>query len=492
MTRITSIVMSILFLTAPSLALAATQDGTHTIDLTENWAGYVSLVIFVAAYALVVMEEHIHLRKSKPVIVAAGLIWGVVAWVYAMHGDDHTVEYAVRQNLTEYGELFLFLLAAMTYINTMDERGVFNALRAWMVSSGFSLRTVFWLTGLLSFFISPVADNLTTALLMSAVVLTVAPDNPRFVTVCCISIVVGANAGGAFSPFGDITTLMVWQKGVVKFNEFFELFIPALLNWLIPAFIMSFAVPKTRPKPLDQHFHLRHGAFVVVGLFIMTIALAVIGHRYLHLPPVMGMMTGLGILKLYGYHLTNRDLRMMSRKQMVDRGAAPMDFGGDNLGVSEAPRKAFNIFVSMKRAEWDTLMFFYGVILCVGGLSLIGYLELVSNHMYLTLGATTSNVLVGILSAIIDNIPIMYAVLTMHPDMSHGQWLLVTMTAGVGGSLLSIGSAAGVGVMGQARGIYTFFSHLKWAWAVALGYAVSILLHLWLNADSFLVASRPY
>jgi Na+/H+ antiporter NhaD/arsenite permease-like protein len=137
-------------------------------------------------------------------------------------------------------------------------------------------------------------------------------------------------------------------------------------------------------------------------------------------------------------------------------------------------------------------MFFYGVILCVGGLGLIGYLALVSRHLYLTLGATTANVLVGILSSIIDNIPIMYAVLTMHPDMSHGQWLLVTMTAGVGGSLLSIGSAAGVGVMGQARGVYTFFSHLKWAWAVALGYAVSIWLHLWLNAGTFQVAAHHY
>ncbi len=479
-------------LTFPGVAFAATEGLQHRLDLTEHWAGYLSLAIFVLAYVLVVMEEYLHLRKSKPVIVAAGLIWGIVGWVYAMHGDSHTVSNAVRANLLEYGELFLFLLAAMTYINTMDERGVFSALRAWMVSSGFSLRTVFWLTGLLSFFISPVADNLTTALLMSAVVLTVAPDNPKFVTVCCISIVVGANAGGAFSPFGDITTLMVWQAGVVKFHEFFDLFIPSLMNWLIPAFIMSFAVPKTRPKPMEQHFHLRYGAFVVVGLFILTIAMAVVGRRYLHLPPVMGMMTGLGILKLYGYHLTQRDLKKMSERRLVERGALPADFGGENLAVEEAPRKAFNIFVSMKRAEWDTLMFFYGVILCVGGLGLIGYLAFVSRHMYLGLGATTANVLVGLLSSIIDNIPVMYAVLTMHPEMSHGQWLLVTMTAGVGGSLLSIGSAAGVGVMGQARGIYTFFSHLKCAWAVALGYAVSIWLHLWLNSGTFLLSAHHY
>ena len=136
----------------------------------------------------------------------------------------------------------------------------------------------------------------------------------------------------------------------------------------------------------------------------------------------------------------------------------------------------------MKRAEWDTLMFFYGVILCVGGLGALGYLAVVSEHLYTGLGPTWANVLVGVLSAIVDNIPVMFAVLTMNPDMSLGQWLLVTLTAGVGGSLLSIGSAAGVALMGQARGIYTFFAHLKWSWAVILGYAASIWVHMTLNS----------
>jgi Na+/H+ antiporter NhaD/arsenite permease-like protein len=121
----------------------------------------------------------------------------------------------------------------------------------------------------------------------------------------------------------------------------------------------------------------------------------------------------------------------------------------------------------------------------VGALGALGYLALVSSASYATLGATQANVLVGLASAVIDNIPIMFAVLTMDPQMSHGQWLLVTMTAGVGGSLLSIGSAAGVALMGQARGVYTFFAHLKWIWAVALGYAASIWVHFLVNARFF-------
>ena len=216
-----------ILLLVPGLANAAGATGTP-IDFTAHWAGLLTLVVFVVAYSLVIAEEAIHLRKSKPVMVAAGIIWTIVALVYAQHGDTHTAEVAVRHNLLEFAELFLFLLAAMTYINTMDERGVFDALRVWLVSQGFSLRTIFWLTGLLAFFISPIADNLTTALLMATVAMAVGGTNVKFVAIACINIVVAANAGGAFSPFGDITTLMVWQKGIVQFQEFFALFLAKL------------------------------------------------------------------------------------------------------------------------------------------------------------------------------------------------------------------------------------------------------------------------
>lgn len=145
----------------------------------------------------------------------------------------------------------------------------------------------------------------------------------------------------------------------------------------------------------------------------------------------------------------------------------------------------FDIFKSIARAEWDTLMFFYGVILCVGGLGFIGYLAMASQVMYIGWGATPANVMVGILLAIVDNIPVMFAVLTMNQEMSMGQWLLVTLTAGVGGSMLSIGSAAGVALMGQARGMYTFFGHLKWTPVIALGYGASIFVHFAINGRMF-------
>ena len=150
------------------------------------------------------------------------------------------------------------------------------------------------------------------------------------------------------------------------------------------------------------------------------------------------------------------------------------------------------MFHRIASVEWDTLLFFYGVMMCVGALGLLGYLSLVSQVLYGYWGATQANVLIGAGSAVLDNIPLMYAVLTMHPDMSLGQWLLITLTTGVGGSLLSIGSAAGVALMGQARGVYTFSAHLRWTPAIAAGYAASLLTHFALNAPAFdLIVPRP-
>jgi len=463
-------------LLASPVAMAA--EGGALPAMTASTLGVLAVAIFVFAYALVIAEEFSHLRKSKPVMVAAGLIWLLVAITFTPLGYAKQVEHLVRDNLLDYAGLLLFLLSAMTFLNTMEERNIFRALRGWIVASGFSLRAIFWITGLLAFFISPFADNLTTALVMAAVVLAVAADNRKFVGVACINIVVAANAGGAFSPFGDITTLMVWQRGVVKFEEFFAIFIPSVVNWLVPAALMALTVPKRKPHAPKQRPRVKFGGYIVVGLFLSTIGLTVASHQFFHLPPFLGMMTGLGLLKVFGYIIRRQELRT---------GAiAGPEF--NSMGVPEGfkpANKPFDIYVSMKRVEWDTLMFFYGVVLCVGGLGAFGYLAALSHALYLDIGPTGANVLVGILSAIIDNIPIMFAVLSMNPDMSLGQWLLVTLTAGVGGSLLSIGSAAGVALMGQARGVYTFFTHLRWTWAIALGYAASIYVHFLINPGMF-------
>ena len=330
----------------PNLGLAQT---TTLPDFTTTPLGFIAVAIFVVAYALVMLEEVTHLKKSKVVILSAGILWALVAWRF--NASDLTgISDLVRHNLVEYTELFLFLLVAMVYINAMEDRAVFAALRTWLINKGYSLRQIFWITSSLAFLISPVADNLTTALLMCAVVMAIGGENKKFINLNCICIVVAANAGGAFSPFGDITTLMVWQKDKLPFSAFFSLFMPALVNFLIPALCMHFAIPKQQPVGHDKPVTLKIGAKRTILLFLLTIVTAVLFRNYLQLPPAIGMMTGLAYLKYFARYLRHSN--------------------------------EFDIQRRIQTVEWDTLFFFYGILFCVSALASLGYLELISTSLY--------------------------------------------------------------------------------------------------------------
>lgn len=462
----------------------------EALDYTSTPLGIAALVVFAVAYVMVVLEDVIHLRKSKPVVIAAGVIWIFVALslgglegeqltqAYAGHkwippdnpppSAGHLLETMVLHHISEYAALFLFLMVAMTYISAIAERNVFLRINAWLVSAGFGLRTIFWTTGALSFVISPIADNLTTALLMGAVVVTVGGKNIGFISLACCNVVIAANAGGAFSPFGDITTLMVWAAQKVDTFEFLSIFFPSLVNWLVPAAVMVLFVPRSKPDPLKESVELKPGWWIVTLMFLCTIATAVTFHMVLHLPPFLGMTSGLGYFFIYGYWRRLHERRM--------KMAEPLD-----------------VLRNVADVEWDTMLFFFGVIMCVGGLKELGFLQIAAQEMYAGWGATNANIAVGGISAVLDNVPVMFAVLGMDPDMgagfegelkehmAHYQWLLITLTAGVGGSMLSVGSAAGVALMGTAHGKYTFTSHLKWMPIIGVGYAASIYCHYLLN-----------
>jgi Na+/H+ antiporter NhaD/arsenite permease-like protein len=433
-------------------------------NVTHAPLAIMALFIFLFGYFLVIIEEFIQLKKSKPMLLGAGIIWVLVAWLGKENGLENITHNALRHTLTDFSELLLFVIVAMTYVNALIERKVFEVLRIWLIRKHFSYKTLFWITGTIAFFISAIADNLTTAIAMSAVIVAIGKNNGRFITLACINLVVAANAGGAFSPFGDITTLMVWQAGLVPFAQFFKLFFPSVVNFLVPALFMHFALPKGQPETETETVALTRGGKRIIFLFLLTIATAILSQSYFGLPPAMGMMIGLGYLQLFAYYTKRKE----------------------NIPTLE-------IFTAIQKLDWDTLLFFYGVIFSVGGLATLGYLEYASNILYASGNGflpphfqhLPGNVMIGLLSAIVDNIPLMFAVIKMAPSMSEGQWLLLTLTAGVGGSLLSIGSAAGIAVMGQAHKFYTFFSHLKWMWAIALGYLFSIILHLGLNANLF-------
>ncbi len=465
---------------SPSMAWADADQTAQALDLTKHWVGYASIGIFAFAYVLAMTEEVTELNKSKPMVLAASLIWAFIAAIYVGGGMGEQAGHAFRACLESYAELFLFIMVSMAYLNAMEDRGVFDNLRVWLLSKGFSYRKLFWVTGALSFLMSSICNNLTTALLMGAVILTMGKDNRRFVTLACINVVVATNAGGSFSPFGDITTLLVWQSGIVPFMDFYSLFIPAVVNFALPAAVMHFWIPTEQPAAVGKAPKMERGALSMIVLFLLTIITAVIFENMLKLPPAAGMLAGLTYLKFFSFYLQKTD-----KNQDAASGSAHLseDFGVELPTAN--PSHKFDVFKNIANLEWDTLLFFYGVMISVGGLSFIGYLSMASDVLYVGMDPSIANILVGFLSAFIDNGTIMFTVLTMHPQISQGQWLLVTLTAGVGGSLLAIGSAAGVGLMGQMKGIYTFSSHLKWMPVILLGYFSSIVTHFLINGHYF-------
>ncbi len=415
-------------------------------SLINTWVGVFSMVIFVLAYITIAMEEQLHINKAKPALFVGTFIFVLLGIYYYINGLDLGHLHKELEHLVfEIVSIFFFLFVAMTYIETLIERNVFETLKYNLIRKGYSYKKLFWVTGLLAFFISPVADNLTTALILSTVLLTLEKNNKTFLVLGAINIVVAANAGGAWSPFGDVTTLMVWAAGKGVFAEFLFLFPASFIGWVLTAFLLSRSVPKGFPAaPKDEQAQfIKPGGKVVIGLGVFTIVTAVLSHQVLNLPSFWGMMFGLSVLKLYSYTLKRRK--------------------NENI----------EIYKRIAHIENDTLLFFFGLIAAVGGLSAIGYLAVAAN-VYTHTDHTLVNTLVGLISSVIDNVPVMFAVLKANPAMDAAQWMLVTLTAGIGGSLISFGSAAGVGVMGKLRGIYTFGAHMRYFWVVAVGYVVSI------------------
>ena len=462
-----------------ALLTAAPAAASHLdsgIPATLGWPAWLAMAAFLIAMVAVTAEEFIGLRKSKPILLAAGIIWAIIAYAEKATGT-HAAETAARHNLLQYAELMLFLLVVMTYINALNERRVFAALRGQVAALGLTYRRLFWSTGLITFFLSPFLDNLSTALLMGAVVLAVTEDDPRIVAPACVNVVVAANAGGVYSPFGDLTTLIVWQQqiqtpqGPLDFWSFFRLLLPAFAGYLLTAAWIQRALPTGVPGGQVQQAPMRRGARVIVALLLATIATTVAFEAWLHLPPVIGMMTGLSYLQFFGFYL-----------KVTHRPGHGEDIG---LPLPVDGKAPFDVFRRISKAEWDTLFFLYGMALSVGGLAYLGWLALAGDLMYVQWGPDVANLLVGLYSAAVENVPTMFAVLAMQPEMALGDWLTATLTIGIGGSLLSIGSAAGIVLMGQSRGHYSFLRHLRWTPAVAAGFAVSLATHYLLNADLF-------
>lgn len=448
------------------------------LNLTHHIVGYLSLLVTIVAYIAAMSEEVIALRKSKPMVMGSAIVWFAICIYYTLQGEAKLASVAFESNLLAYIELLLFILVSMTYINAMEERGIFDGLRIWLVNKQFSYRQLFWITGFLAFFLSVAISGLAVGLLMGTVAAAVGKNKKEFVGLACVNIVVAANAGGSFSPLGGISTLFVWQHKILPFYEFFSLAIPCLVNFLVPAAIMHFFVPKETPAASTSTIWLRRGSKRVIALFIITLAITVLSNVILELPPAAGMMAGLGLLQFFSFYLTKTSVEVKSDFAHVYKlfqVQEPID----------NKKQDFDVFKNIGNIDWDTLLFFYGAMMMIGALGFLGYLDAIASFLFGQISPTIANISIGLSSAFVDNGTLMFAVLSMHPDLPLGQWLLLTLTLGVGGSLLAIGSAPGVGLLGKIKHGYTFAFHLRWMPVILLGYFASIAVHFWINARYF-------
>ncbi|MCX7097563.1 MAG: sodium:proton antiporter NhaD [Methylococcales bacterium] len=472
----------VLFLLLPITELAnETTDSLNVasqLSLSHHIIGYLSIAITVLAYIAAMSEEVLELSKSKPMVLGSALVWFAICIYYALHGQAKVAAVAFESNLLAYIELLLFILVSMTYINAMEERGIFDGLRIWLLGRQYSYRQLFWITGALAFILSTVISGLAVGLLLGTVAAAVGKNKKEFTALACVNIVVATNAGGSLSPLGGISTLFVWQHKILHFQEFFSLSLPCLVNFLVPAAIMNFFVPKETPAASSSKIWLRRGSKRVILLFLLTLIITVASNVTLELPPAAGMMAGLGLLQFFCFFLTKTAHEVKSDFAHVYE-----------LFQVEAPKdnkkQDFDVFKNIGNVDWDTLLFFYGAMMIIGALGFIGYLDAIAHFLFGQISPTIANISIGLSSAFIDNGTLMFAVLNMHPDLPTGQWLLLTLTLGVGGSLLAIGSAPGVGLLGRIKEGYTFAYHMRWMPVILLGYFASIAVHFWINARYF-------
>ena len=258
-----------------------------SLNLTHHIIGYLSIAVTVLAYVAAMSEEVIELRKSKPMVLGSALVWFAICIYYALHGEAKVAAVAFESNLLAYIELFLFILVSMTYLNVMEEHGIFDGLRIWLLSRQYSYRQLFWITGVLAFLLSTVISGLAVGLLMGTIAAAVGKKKKEFVALACVNIVVATNAGGSLSPLGGISTLFVWQNKILHFYEFFSLAVPCLVNFLVPAAVMHFFVPKETPAASTSAIWLRRGSKRVIFLFVVTLAITVSSNVFWNcrLPP---------------------------------------------------------------------------------------------------------------------------------------------------------------------------------------------------------------
>ena len=419
------------------------------------------IITFIIGYSAIVFEHNIKIDKA-----AVALMTGVLCWTLYAFSDTamDTVEHHLIEKFAESAQILFFLLGAMTIVELIDAHEGFDIIVSRVKTR--KKLSLLWIIGILSYFLSSVLDNLTTTIVMISFIRKLVNDREDKLLLASI-IVIAANAGGAWSPIGDVTTTMLWigkQVTTAKLMEY--VFLPSIICLIVPLLIVSFRM-KGNLEPMDvsndtkvkvDSLSERHKS-IVFFLGIGGLIFVPIFKTITHLPPFMGMLLSLGVM----WAITEL---MHSDKDQTDKTA---------LSVKSA----------LERVDTPSIMFFVGILLAVGALESTGILRGCAEWLTQTIGnQSVIAVVIGLISAIVDNVPLVAASMGMYSLEQFPQddkfWHLIAYCAGTGGSILIIGSAAGVAAMGMER--IEFFWYVKRISLLAtLGYfagaAVFILEH---------------
>nr|WP_293842582.1 sodium:proton antiporter NhaD [uncultured Arsenicibacter sp.] len=419
------------------------------------------ITIFLLGYLLITLEHPIQINKT-----ATALITGVLCWAtYAlMTSDSHVVVEQLTEHLGSVSEILFFLMGAMTVVELIDAHDGFTLITDRIASR--NTRTLLWIICFLSFFLSALLDNLTTSIVMVSVARKLV-KNAEQRKIIAGMIIIAANAGGAWSPIGDVTTTMLWIGGqVTTGNIITTLFVPSLAALLVPLTILTFSYPAetqvataSATKGISRPYvtaEARRNRKLMLSIGLGGMLFVPIFKMVTHLPPYMGMMLVLGCIWVAS-ELIHKD-------------------------KDEAERKKFTAAYALSRIDVPSILFFLGILLAVGTLEVTGVLTTLAQSLDKAVGNLDLIVLlIGIVSAVVDNVPIvaaamgMYDIQTFPPDAKI--WEFLAYCAGTGGSILVIGSAAGVAVMGMEHLDFVWYLR-KISWLALIGYVVGAGIYL--------------
>jgi Na+/H+ antiporter NhaD/arsenite permease-like protein len=419
------------------------------------------VTIFVIAYAAIALEHPIKINKSASALVGAGLLWTVYAM---LSGDYALIDKQLNESVSSTAQIVFFLIGAMTIVEVIDAHNGFEVITSLIRTK--KQATLMWLVGFVTFFLSAILDNLTTTIVMISLMrkLLASPSDRLFFAAM---IVIAANAGGAWSAIGDVTTTMLWIGGQITPVAIIKgVFLASLVNLVAPLFVVSamlrgreVVVPRAPEHELSRTNTFERNLVFFLGLGILVLVPAF--KTVTHLPPFMGILFGLGILWMVG-ELIHRD-------------------------KEEEQKKRLTLVHALTRIDMSSIVFFIGILLAVAALEHTGALALLAKWLDASVGRQDAIVvLLGLLSAIVDNVPLvaasmgMYS-LTQYPPDSF-LWEFIAYCAGTGGSILIIGSAAGVAAMGLEK-IHFFWYVRRISGLALLGYfggAAAYIVQYWL------------